>query len=66
LYVSLLLVGTGLALGAAQTLTLTVHSGSIVLSGELVALAAAILTAGLDLRRVLPGGAHPVAEKSPR
>lgn len=66
LCLALLLVGTGLALGAAQALAATVHTGSVLLAGELVALATAILTAGLDLRRVPPGGARRVAEESPR
>lgn len=66
LRLALLSVGTGLALAAAQTLTATLQVGHAVLSGGLAALAAAVLTAGLDLRRVRPGGSRPVAGRPPR
>ncbi|MFF1613272.1 hypothetical protein ACFVYA_36365 [Amycolatopsis sp. NPDC058278] len=52
---ALLLLGTGLALAAAQTL-IPFRGESVVLSCGFAALAAALLIAGLDLRRNPAGG----------
>ena len=53
---ALLFLGTGLALAAAQTLS-TFRGGTVVLSCGFAALAAVLLMAGLDLRRIPSGGA---------
>ncbi|RSM45724.1 hypothetical protein DMA12_12605 [Amycolatopsis balhimycina DSM 5908] len=58
LHVALLFLGAGLALAAAQTLVIpsgTLPVATAVSACGLAALAAAVLIAGLDLRRIPPG-----------
>lgn len=61
----LVLVGLGLTLAAAQTVPTAVEFGSVVRTGGLAALAAVVLAAAVDLRRIRPGGAPPTTISQP-
>jgi hypothetical protein len=69
LHLALLFIGMGLGLAAAQTLTVTLraalHVGTVVLCCGLTALATAVLTASLDLRRKPSGSSQSATGQPP-